>query len=82
MDWFSKLFGPVFLTVAISMYIVIQILLRIGVLDSIINGGREWERGTPEARNRTLSFTILAVLIIMTCSLAIEGVVETIQNAL
>ena len=76
------MFGPVFLTVVITMYVLVQILLRIGVLDSIINGGREWERGSPEARNRTLSFTILAVLIIMICSLAIEGVVETIQNAL
>ena len=82
MDWFSKLFGPVFLTVAISMYIVIQILLRIGVLDSIINGGREWDIGSPERRNRVLSFTILSVLIIMIGSLTIEGMVETVQNAL
>ena len=76
------MFGPVFLIVAIIMYILIQILLRIGVLDSIIQGGREWERGSPEARNRTLSFTILTVLIVMIGSLVIEGIVETIQNAL
>ena len=71
-----------FLIVAITMYILIQILLRIGILDSIIQGGREWERGSPEARNRTLSFTILTVLIVMIGSLVIEGIVETIQNAL
>ena len=76
------MFGPVFLIVAIIMYILIQILLRIGILDSIIQGGREWERGSPEARNRTLSFTILTVLIVMIGSLVIEGIVETIQNAL
>ena len=64
------------------MYILIQILLRIGILDSIIQGGREWEIGSPEARNRTLSFTILTVLIVMIGSLVIEGIVETIQNAL
>ena len=63
MDWFSKLFGPVFLTVAISMYIVIQILLRIGVLDSIINGGREWERGTPEAVSYT-HLTLPTILLV------------------
>ena len=71
-----------FLIVAISMYILIQILLRIGILDSIIQGGKEWERGSSEARNRTLSFTILTVMMIMICSLVIEGIVETIQNAL
>ncbi len=76
------MFGPVFLIVAITMYILIQILLRIGILDSIIQGGREWERGSPEARNRTLSFTILTVLIVMIGSLVIEEIVETIQNAL
>ena len=76
------MFGSVFLIVALSMSVLIMITLRAGVLDSIIKGGMEWEVGSPEARNRTLSFTILAVLIIMTCSLAIEGVVETIQNAL
>ena len=56
------MFGPVFLIVAITMYILIQILLRIGIFDSILNGGREWERGSSEARNRTLSFTILTVM--------------------
>ena len=76
------MFGPVFLIVAITMYILIQILLRIGILDSIIQGGREWERGSPESSNRTLSFTILTVLIVMIGSLVIEGIVETIQNAL
>jgi len=76
------LFGPVFLIVAITMYILIQILLRIGIFDSILNGGREWERGSSEARNRTLSFTILTVMLIMICSLGIEVMVETIQNAL
>ena len=76
------MFGPVFLIVAITMYILIQILLRIGILDSIIQGGREWERGSSEARNRTLSFTVLTVLIVMIGSLAIEGIVVTIQNAL
>ena len=76
------MFGPVFLIVAITMYILIQILLRIGILDSIIQGGREWERGSSEARNRTLSFTILTVMMIMICSLVIEGIVKTIQNAL
>ena len=76
------MFGPVFLTVAITMYILVQILLRVGVFDSIVNGGREWERGSSEARNRTISFTILTVMMIMICSVVIEGIVETIQNAL
>ena len=51
MDWFSKLFGPVFLTVAISMYIVIQILLRIGksgglIFENVVNSyqKRFWGR--------------------------------------
>ena len=73
------MFGPVFLIVALSMSFLIMITVRAGVLDSIINGGS----GLPiSQRTRALSFTIIAVLIIMTCSLAIEGVVETIQNAL
>ena len=76
------MFGPVFLLAVMIITILIIITLRLGVLDSIINGGREWERGTPEARNRTLSFTILTVMMIMICSLVIEGIVETIQNAL
>ena len=82
MDWFSKLFGPVFLLAVMIITILIIITLRLGVLDSIINGGREWDIGSPERRNRVLSFTILGVLIIMIGSLTIEGMVETIQNAL
>ena len=76
------MFGPVFLIVALSMSFLIKITLKAGVLDSIINGGREWDIGSPERRNRALSFTILGVLIIMIGSLTIEGMVETIQNAL
>ena len=76
------MFGPVFLLAVMIITILIIITLRLGVLDSIINGGREWDIGSPERRNRALSFTIIAVLIIMTGSLAIEGIVVTIQNAL
>jgi len=76
------LFGPVFLLAVMIITILIIITLRLGVLDSIINGGREWDIGSPERRNRALSFTILGVLIIMIGSLTIEGMVETIQNAL
>ena len=76
------MFGPVFLLAVMIITILIIITLRLGVLDSIINGGREWDIGSPERRNRTLSFTILGVLIIMIGSLTIEGMVETIQNAL
>ena len=76
------MFGPVFLLAVMIITILIIITLRLGVLDSIINGGREWDIGSPERRNRALSFTILGVLIIMIGSLTIEGMVETIQNAL
>ena len=76
------MFGPVFLLAVMIITILIIITLRLGVLDSIINGGREWDIGSPERRNRVLSFTILGVLIIMIGSLTIEGMVETIQNAL
>ena len=73
------MFGPVFLLAVMIITILIIITLRLGVLDSIINGGS----GLPiSQRTRALSFTIIAVLIIMTGSLAIEGIVVTIQNAL
>ena len=74
--------GPVFLLVAIVLYIILVVVLKSGVLDSLIQGGQIWERGSTAAKTRTLGFTIVAVLSIMGTALGVEAVVETIQNAL
>ena len=74
--------GPVFLLVAIVLYIILVLVLKSGVLDSLIQGGQIWERGSTAAKTRALTFTIVAVLSIMGTALGVEAVVETIQNAL
>ena len=60
---------------------ILVLVLKSGVLDSLIQGGRTWERGSTTARIRTLGFTIVAVLTIMGTALGVEAVVEAIQNA-
>ena len=74
--------GPVFLLVAIVLYIILVLVLKSRVLDSLIQGGRTWEQGSTAAKTRALTFTIVAVLSIMGTALGVEAVVETIQNAL
>ena len=73
--------GPVFLLVALVLYVILVLVLKSGVLDSLIQAGRTWERGSTAARIRTLGFTIVAVLTIMGTALGVEAVVEAIQNA-
>ena len=73
--------GPVFLLVALVLYVILVIVLKSGVLDSLIQGGRTWERGSTAARIRAFGFTIVAVLSIMGTALGVEAVVEAIQNA-
>ena len=73
--------GPVFLLVALVLYVILVLVLKSGVLDSLIQGGRTWERGSTAARIRTLGFTIVAVLTIMGTALGVEAVVEVVQNA-
>ena len=73
--------GPVFLLVALVLYVILVLVLKSGVLDSLIQGGRTWERGSTSSRIRTLGFTIVAVLTIMGTALGVEAVVEAIQNA-
>ena len=73
--------GPVFLLVAIILYVILVVVLKSGVLDSLIQGGRTWERGSTAARIRTFGFTIVAVVSIMGTALGVEAVVEAIQNA-
>ena len=70
--------GPVFLLVAIILYLILVVVLKSGILDSLIQGGRTWERGSTAARIRTLGFTIVVVLIIMGTALGVEAVVEAI----
>ena len=74
--------GPVFLLVAIVLYIILVLVLKSRVLDSLIQGGQTWEQGSTAAKTRALTFTIVAVLSIMGTALGVEAVVETIQNAL
>ena len=74
--------GPVFLLVAIVLYIILVVVLKSRVLDSLIQGGQIWERDSTAAKIRTLGFTIVAVLSIMGTALGVEAVVEAIQNAL
>ncbi len=73
--------GPVFLLVALVLYVILVLVLKSGVLDSLIQGGRTWERGSTAARIRAFGFTIVAVLSIMGTALGVEAVVEAIQNA-
>ena len=73
--------GPVFLLVALVLYVILVLVLKSGVLDSLIQGGRTWERGSKASRIRALGFTIVAVLSIMGTALGVEAVVEAIQNA-
>ena len=70
--------GPVFLLVAIILYLILVVVLKSGILDSLIQGGRTWERGSTAARIRALGFTIVAVLSIMCTALGVEAVVEAI----
>ena len=70
--------GPVFLLVAIILYLILVLVLKSGIADSLIQGGRTWERGSTAARIRALGFTIMAVLSIMGIALGIEAVVEAI----
>ena len=70
--------GPVFLLVAIILYVILVVVLKSGIADSLIQGGRTWERGSTAARIRALGFTIMAVLSIMGIALGIEAVVEAI----
>ena len=74
--------GPVFLLVALVLYVILVVVLKSGVLDSLIQCGRTWERGSTAARIRTLGFTIVAVLTIMGTALGVEAIVEAIQNAM
>jgi len=74
--------GPVFLLVGIILYVILVVVLKSGVLDSLIQGGRTWERGSTAARIRAFGFTIVAVLSIMGTALGVEAVVEVVQNAL
>ena len=70
--------GPVFLLVALVLYVILVLVLKSGVLDSLIQGGRTWERGSTAARIRAFGFTIVAVLSIMGTALGVEAVVEAI----
>ena len=70
--------GPVFLLVAIILYLILVLVLKSGIADSLIQGGRTWERGSTAARIRALGFSIMAVLSIMGIALGIEAVVEAI----
>ena len=70
--------GPVFLLVALVLYVILVVVLKSGVLDSLIQCGRTWERGSTAARIRTLGFTIVAVLTIMGTALGVEAIVEAI----
>ena len=70
--------GPVFLLVAIILYVILVVVLKSGVLDSFIQGGRTWERGSTAARIRAFGFTIVAVLSIMGTALGVEAIVEAI----
>ncbi len=70
--------GPVFLLVAIILYLILVVVLKSGVIDSLIQGGRRWERGSTAARIRALGFTIVAVLSIMGIALGVEAVLEAI----
>ena len=70
--------GPVFLLVALVLYVILVVVLKSGVLDSLIQGGRTWERGSKAARIRALGFTIVAVLSIMSTALGVEAIVEAI----
>ena len=74
--------GPVWLTTALIMFGVMFVATRLGVFDSLIRGGRTWEKGSTEAKTRALGLTILYVAIIMGISLGVEAFVEEIQNAL
>ena len=74
--------GPVWLTTALIIFGVIFVATRLGVFDSLIRGGKTWEKGSTEAKTRALGLTILYVVIIMGASLGVEAFVEEIQNAL
>ena len=70
--------GPVFLLVALVLYVILVVVLKSGVLDSLIQGGRTWERGSTAARIPAFGFTIVAVLSIMGTALGVEAIVEAI----
>ena len=70
------MFGPVFLTVAVIGYICALIFFKTRTFTSLIQGGKTWTRGSPEAKIRILAFTILSVLIIMGAALGVEALVE------
>ena len=74
--------GPVWLTTALIMFGVMFVATKLGVFDSLIRGGRSWEKGSTETETRALGLTILYIVIIMGTSLGVEAFVEEIQNAL
>ena len=74
--------GPVWLTTALIMFGVMFVATRLGIFDSLIHGGRTWEKGSAETKTRAFGLTILYIVIIMGTSLGVEAFVEEIQNAL
>ena len=74
--------GPIWLTTALIMFGVMFIATRLGFFDSLIRGGKTWEKGSTEAKTRALGLTILYIGIIMGTALGVEAFVEEIQNAL
>ena len=73
--------GPIWLTTALIMFGVMFIAPRLGFFDSLIRGGKTWEKGSTEAKTRALGLTILYIIVIMGTALGVEAFVEEIQNA-
>ena len=73
--------GPIWLTTALIMFGVMFIATRLGFFDSLIRGGKTWEKGSTEAKTRALGLTILYIMVIMGTALGVEAFVEEIQNA-
>ena len=53
--------GPIWLTTALIMFGVMFIATRLGFFDSLIRGGKTWEKGSTEAKTRALGLTILYI---------------------
>ena len=73
--------GPIWLTTALIMFGVMFIATRLRFFDSLIRGGKTWEKGSTEAKTRALGLTILYIIVIMGTALGVEAFVEEIQNA-
>ena len=73
--------GPIWLTTALIMFGVMFIATRLGFFDSLIRGGKTWEKGSTEAKTRALGLTILYIIVIMGTAIGVEAFVEEIQNA-